>query len=1053
MREVYGKKQNLMMMKINFVRKGYYYMENIQRYKYKLETHLKLLCENNPEYENLYSSWGLNKTTYKNILGTIQINYPHYSLHDATHSESIITNIEMILGEERIKRLSPTDTWLILNCAYLHDFGMVLLYSNIEREWSTDDFQKYLKKLGKSLDPNLKEAANYIENLQVNLNKNDFETIWPLKIRKYVTEIISDYYRGKHSNLTKEYLNKLDEWNLDLTQNGLINTRLINLIGEISSLHTHDFYDVMKLDYISNGYNADYIHPRFIVEMIRLGDLLDLDNGRFNEYVEKVVGELPNTSKVHKAKHKATTHILVNPETIELRADCPNDVVYREVRNWVTWLDEEIKNISLNIKDIFPDNLEGYIPKLKKIDLLIDGNKDLEGKSNLKFKISQKKAFEIIEGSNIYENKITFIREFVQNALDASKIQLWKDLNNGIYDPWLKDIVGKEIKYGSLTPFELLQCKVFNNYYINIYINNINTDTVQVIIEDKGTGISLENLKAMCDVGESYDDRSEIYNLDYDIDSMPSWLRPTGGFGIGMQSGFLVSDKFKVHTKYNSSPVMEIQFEPATTGYISIRQSNENIKRGTKIEVLVGDIGNFKYSLGGNVDNFINNEYDVFKKPNLTFYSILDYVYFNICSTFFLIRIYVDGKEEKFIDNSGKMITTLKQYNDKYSYHLVDDSDNMIIWDKEKSIYFSISITKYDLQDFNLTTYFKGCRVEKSGPRIVNGFDIITDIYGFDTKESIQLNRNQLTDDGRKQLGKAIYEAIKFYLFMIKENISKISKKKIDIFKFIMLSSKYLADDFKAHEYKGLLDEVNYNIDVFIRQENGRYEEDERNFKEIYNNFPEGLTYLNIEAFIEDKLGKEEVNYNKIKEILNNNIEKINYEIIIADKVFIKIIKDYIINEIKYVDEENKLFIYSIMYNNKWSVKVDSTTKKYIIKKLASKSNKLLSYRLGESLMRCFIPAIEEYSLLAVNRVPLRVGGDFYNTIKIISPMTRNDAEIIKQYTNKDLFVESIVKRDDYRELCYYTFENQKQKNKYCIEEIDKAYQELIKEYYDEVNL
>ena len=280
----------------------------------------------------------------------------------------------------------------------------------------------------------------------MNLNKNDFETIWPLKIRKYVTEIISDYYRGKHSNLTKEYLNKLDEWNLDLTQNGLINTRLINLIGEISSLHTHDFYDVMKLDYISNGYNADYIHPRFIVEMIRLGDLLDLDNGRFNEYVEKVVGELPNTSKVHKAKHKATTHILVNPETIELRADCPNDVVYREVRNWVTWLDEEIKNISLNIKDIFPDNLEGYIPKLKKIDLLIDGNKDLEGKSNLKFKISQKKAFEIIEGSNIYENKITFIREFVQNALDASKIQLWKDLNNGIYDPCLKDIVGKEIK-------------------------------------------------------------------------------------------------------------------------------------------------------------------------------------------------------------------------------------------------------------------------------------------------------------------------------------------------------------------------------------------------------------------------------------------------------------------------------------------------------------------------------------------------------------------------------------------------------------------------------
>lgn len=1033
-------------------------MENIKKYKYKLETHLKFLCENNEEYKNLCSSWELNKTTYKNILGTIQLNYPHYSLHDSTHSESIITNIEMILGEERIKKLSPTDTWLILNCAYLHDFGMALLHSNIEREWSSDNFQKYLNKLVKSSDSNLKEAANYIENLKNNLNKSDFEIVWPLKIRKYVTEIISDYYRGKHSSLTKEYLNKLDEWNLDLTQNGLINTRLINLIGEISSLHTQDFGDVMKLDYISNGYNADYIHPRFITEMIRLGDLLDLDNGRFNEYVEKVAGELPDVSKVHKAKHKATTHILVNPSTIELRADCPDDMVYREVRNWVTWLDEEIKNISLNIKDIFPEDVEGYIPKLKKIDLLLNGNSDLDGKTDLKFKISQRKAFEIIEGSNIYENKTTFIREFVQNALDASKIQLWKDLNNGIYDPWLKDVTGEEIIYETLTPFKLLKCKIFNNYEISIHVNNINNDVIQVIIEDKGTGISLDNLKAMCDVGESYDDRSEIYDNLYNIDSMPSWLRPTGGFGIGMQSGFLVSDKFKVHTKYNSSPVMEIQFEPATTGYISIRQSKENIKRGTKIEVLVGDIGNFTYTMGGNVDDFLSNKYDVFKKSNLTFYSILDYIETNIQSTFFPIRIYIDGEEQDCINNAEEMIVDLEAYNDKYLYNLQNDSDKMIIWDKDKSIYFTISITKFDLDNFNLTTYFKGCKVNKNIPRSINGFDIFVDIYGFDTKESIQLNRNELTNYGRDQLANDIYEAIKFYLFMMKKNLDginksqgKIPKEKIDVFKFIILSSRYLGN-FDSNEYKYLLNNVDYSITVF-RKNDGKYKIDKVSFKDIYNDFPQGLNYLNIEKFIEDKSGSKEVNYIKIEEILNNSMKRINYEIILADKVFINIIKNYIINEIKYIDEEQSLFIYSIMRNNEWSVKVDDDTRKYIINKLASKSEKRSYYRLGESSMRYFIPAIENYCILAVNSVPFRISGDFYNTIKIISPITRDDAKKINQYVNKDLFTESIVNRNDYKELLSYTFEHQKEKDKYSIEQIDNKYKELIKEYYDEVTL
>lgn len=30
---------------------------------------------------------------------------------------------------------------------------------------------------------------------------------------------------------------------------------------------------------------------------------------------------------------------------------------------------------------------------------------------------------------------------------------------------------------------------------------------------------------------------------------MPEWLRPTGGFGIGMQSGFMIADEIRIRTK------------------------------------------------------------------------------------------------------------------------------------------------------------------------------------------------------------------------------------------------------------------------------------------------------------------------------------------------------------------------------------------------------------------------------------------------------------------------------------------------------------------------
>lgn len=209
-------------------------MEDYLKYTYKLETHLKVICGSNEEYANLYATWKLNQKTYSSVLKTVVMNYPHYSLHDDSHSESIITNIEMLLGEERIKRLSPTETWMILQCAYLHDFGMALLSEKAESEWETDEFKEYLEEKKNSSNDDIVEAIEYIDKLRINLQDDKFEEIWPLKIRKYVTFIIADYFRAKHSSLTKEYLDQLEKWEIDISHNNLIHERLIKLIGEIS---------------------------------------------------------------------------------------------------------------------------------------------------------------------------------------------------------------------------------------------------------------------------------------------------------------------------------------------------------------------------------------------------------------------------------------------------------------------------------------------------------------------------------------------------------------------------------------------------------------------------------------------------------------------------------------------------------------------------------------------------------------------------------------------------------------------------------------------------
>ena len=100
-----------------------------------------------------------------------------------------------------------------------------------------------------------------------------------------------------------------DSFHIDLGFNGLIQQRLIRLVADIAYLHTESNEKILELDYRTNGFNADYAHPRFLAQMLRMGDLLDADNNRFNATNEFVFGEIPESSRNHWEKHMSARHI------------------------------------------------------------------------------------------------------------------------------------------------------------------------------------------------------------------------------------------------------------------------------------------------------------------------------------------------------------------------------------------------------------------------------------------------------------------------------------------------------------------------------------------------------------------------------------------------------------------------------------------------------------------------------------------------------------------------------------------------------------------------
>lgn len=620
---------------------------------YTLEKHLEATASDNQNAKILHSIWQMNKSHLPKAMDAITMNFPNFSLHEKSHCDTIIKNIEAFLGEDRIEKLSPTDTWLILMSAYTHDLGMVIFYRALEEKWVDKEFDEFIVQCSKSgFDKTLAESAQLIielKNITINGNKSSFsfDHSSPLKIRNAVSLINAEFYRKNHHIRSKEILKGLDG-----DFNRLSNTfycdqlpnRFIKLLGEIAYGHGVNFEHVFEsMHYKANGFCSDFCHPRFVSCMLRLGDILDVDDKRFNMFMlEAFDKNTPTISGYHLKKHASVEHLLINPTSIEAELDCPDENSYRISRDWFDWVLKEGKNQTNNWQEIVPENVGGFPPSVKeeKIKILYKGSTPPKELLNLKFTISTEKALSLLKGGALYDKtEFVFIREVIQNSMDAIKIQIWRDIEKGIYDKILfKHLTEKRKKELRLNNHEeITKCIAFpddlpddliDNYIITLSIDWVNEkkEALQFIFKDNGCGISEDEIVRMTkNVGVSKTKEKETQAF---INRMPFFLKPTGSFGIGLQSLFLVSDQFSMITASEGEKAKRIVFRNPSTGqYSSIDMLAENAMRGTSltIEVPKDNLSSaFKNSFSMSVidqyDYFLDGEGDQY------IYKIVEYI-------------------------------------------------------------------------------------------------------------------------------------------------------------------------------------------------------------------------------------------------------------------------------------------------------------------------------------------------------------------------------------------------------------------------------------------
>jgi len=128
-------------------------------------------------------------------------------------------------------------------------------------------------------------------------------------------------------------------------QTGLIHDRLFTILGDIIESHGKPFTAVLDLPFENDGVEAnDKAHPRLIASLLRLGDLLDLDDGRHSPTQLAVAGKIPAISTAHFDKHRSIVSKNISQYEIAIKAKCETPESFELQSDWFSWIEEEIAN-------------------------------------------------------------------------------------------------------------------------------------------------------------------------------------------------------------------------------------------------------------------------------------------------------------------------------------------------------------------------------------------------------------------------------------------------------------------------------------------------------------------------------------------------------------------------------------------------------------------------------------------------------------------------------------------------------------------------------------
>lgn len=317
--------------------------------------------------------------------------FPTFTLHDGTHLAGVCRWMIRLLGDSK-DELTAEEVAILLMSACCHDMGM-----------SVSDKQK--AELEKEL-----AAGDYTEEWLKYFRDYPADELEYNKNHSISGEMLRKYIRRNHSRRIAEQLT--DHWPPELTERG-IHRKVLIRICESHGNSLSDFRDLMPAS------NCDL---NMCSVLLRLADALDYDAARAPERLFRQLGlDHPETEEQKKSRsewenNRSGKFGEIRDGVIPYTARFDNPQIEYNVLGYIRWLNEEISECR-DFLSRFSDRWNELRLPYKIVGYFDRGGLYEAGEFCLT--MDQDRIIELLAGQNLYYDPGVFVRELLQNAVDA----------------------------------------------------------------------------------------------------------------------------------------------------------------------------------------------------------------------------------------------------------------------------------------------------------------------------------------------------------------------------------------------------------------------------------------------------------------------------------------------------------------------------------------------------------------------------------------------------------------------------------------------------------